>query len=151
LLADLARRINPAARRAADRAAMTFSELCDLYMLEGVAHKKAATLRADRGRIKSASWCRGNGQRPAGLDVVDLRKVQDVIAAGEWAENVQSSDWVGHAVAKALDLDVNVKRDKERIRSLLRTWTANRALRVERRLNESKGRERPVVVVGNRA
>jgi integrase len=52
LLGDVARKINPAAARRADREAMTFAALCDLYLAEGVAHKKASTIAADRGRME---------------------------------------------------------------------------------------------------
>ena len=49
-------RSRPAAirqRRARKSAkALTFSELIDLYLAEGVGHKKASTLKADRGRIE---------------------------------------------------------------------------------------------------
>jgi hypothetical protein len=51
LLGDVAKAIDPAAKRNADRQAITLSELCDLYLAEGAAHKKASTLKADRGRI----------------------------------------------------------------------------------------------------
>ncbi len=51
LLGDVSKGINPAAKRAADKQALTLSELCDLYLVEGVAHKRKSTLRADRGRI----------------------------------------------------------------------------------------------------
>jgi integrase len=42
---------DPAHRRTEERETLTLSDLCDLYLSEGVAHKKASTLRADRGRI----------------------------------------------------------------------------------------------------
>ena len=32
---------------------MTFGELIDLYLAEGIGHKKPSTLKADRGRIDS--------------------------------------------------------------------------------------------------
>ncbi|MDE3176811.1 MAG: AAA family ATPase [Pseudomonadota bacterium] len=85
-----------------------------------------------------------------GLHVADLRKVQDVVAAGEWAESVQSRDWVGHAVADALGLNADDKRDKARIKSLLRTWTASGALKRDRQFNAKEGRERPVIICGAR-
>ena len=85
-----------------------------------------------------------------GLHVADLRKVQDAVATGEWAENVQSKDWVGHAVAEALGLNADAKADKVRIKSLLYTWTKNGALTLKRQHDPVKRRERPVVVVGNR-
>jgi integrase len=52
LAGDIARGMDPAERRDADRAAMNFAELCNAYLAEGVAHKKASTLRVDRGRIE---------------------------------------------------------------------------------------------------
>jgi integrase len=52
LLGDIAKGVNPAERRAANRQALTISELCELYLNEGVAHKKQSTLRVDRGRIE---------------------------------------------------------------------------------------------------
>jgi hypothetical protein len=42
---------DPAQVRSAERRAMTVAELCDLYLTEGATHKKASTLKADRGRI----------------------------------------------------------------------------------------------------
>ena len=42
---------DPAERKSEERRAMTVAELCDLYLAEGAAHKKASTLKADLGRI----------------------------------------------------------------------------------------------------
>jgi integrase len=42
---------DPANRRMEECKTLTVADLCDLYLSEGVAHKKASTLRADRGRI----------------------------------------------------------------------------------------------------
>jgi integrase len=42
---------DPANTRKTERSAITVAELCDLYLAEGSTHKKASTLRADRGRI----------------------------------------------------------------------------------------------------
>ena len=80
----------------------------------------------------------------------DPCKVQDVVSSGEWAQNVQSKDWVGYAVAAALSLNADDKRDKAQIKSLLRTWIANGALKVKQNRDPDKRRDRPVVVVGNR-
>jgi site-specific recombinase XerD len=51
LLGAVAAGGDPAEVRSAERRALTISELADLYLAEGAAHKKASTLRADRGRI----------------------------------------------------------------------------------------------------
>jgi hypothetical protein len=51
LLGAVAAGNDPAEARSAERRALTISELCDLYLAEGATHKKASTLRSDRGRI----------------------------------------------------------------------------------------------------
>ncbi|MFL5223144.1 MAG: Arm DNA-binding domain-containing protein, partial [Microvirga sp.] len=51
LLGEVARGVDPADKREADNQAETVAQLCDLYLAEGVGHKKASTLKADRGRI----------------------------------------------------------------------------------------------------
>jgi site-specific recombinase XerD len=51
LLGAVAAGSDPAEARSAERRALTVAELCDLYLAEGAAHKKASTLKADRGRI----------------------------------------------------------------------------------------------------
>lgn len=83
-----------------------------------------------------------------GLSTADLRKVQDTIAASEWAENVQATNWAGHAVAQTLGLDVSNPGDKARIKTLLRTWIANGVLRVVRRRNDRQARDQSYIVVG---
>lgn len=85
-----------------------------------------------------------------GLHVSDLAKVQDAIAAGEWAENVQASNWAGHAVADALGLTVADKADKARVKSLLRSWLNSGALKVDRRHSARDGRQKPMIIVGKR-
>ena len=60
----------------------------------------------------------------------DLEAVQRRVASSEWRENPRAKDWVGIAVAEALNLDVNDSYNKAKIRQLLRTWIENGALRV---------------------
>lgn len=86
-----------------------------------------------------------------GLSVADLRKVQDRIAEGEHAENSQATNWVGHAIAEVLELDISNPADVARVKSLLRTWIGSGALRIETRRNIAKGRDQKFVVVGARA
>ena len=52
LLAEIAAGRDPAMARQEDREALTFGEPIDLYLTEGASHKKASTLKADRGRIE---------------------------------------------------------------------------------------------------
>jgi integrase len=51
LLGVIARGVDPSEQRNADRKAILVRELCDLYLAEGNAHKKAATIKSDIGRI----------------------------------------------------------------------------------------------------
>jgi hypothetical protein len=51
-LAEVIHGKDPAKEKIEAREAKTISEICDLYMLEGVSHKKASTLEIDKGRIK---------------------------------------------------------------------------------------------------
>lgn len=83
-----------------------------------------------------------------GLSGDQVRKVQDRIAAGEWAENEQAGNWAGHAVAEALELDLYGDGVRPRIKTLLRTWIKGGALKIERRRDMKKGRDKPFVVVG---
>jgi integrase len=52
LSGEVAKGFDPLERRQQDRNTITVAELCDLYLAEGVAHKKATTLRSDRARIR---------------------------------------------------------------------------------------------------
>lgn len=52
----------------------------------------------------------------------DVQAVQQAVAAGEWRENSQAKDWVGKAIAEALELDLAEPsvRAKELQRSLVK-------------------------------
>jgi hypothetical protein len=84
-----------------------------------------------------------------GLSASDLRKVQDVIRSGSWAENVQASNWAGYAISQALDLPDTSAADKQRLKDLLRAWVASGALKIDRQHDARNGRDKPVVVVGD--
>jgi len=76
-----------------------------------------------------------------------LEQVKQVIDGGEWRENMQSAQWAGHAVAQVLGLDADNKSDRGRIKSILRQWISNGALKIERRMDKTR-QERPFIVVG---
>jgi hypothetical protein len=85
-----------------------------------------------------------------GLHVSDLNKVQDRIASGEWAASAQASDWAGYAIAEVLGLDLHDSAAKARVKTLLRVWISDGALKIEPKYNTRNGRMRPMVVVGSR-
>ena len=63
---------------------------------------------------------------PDDVAASDLRAVQRAIASGRWRENSQAKQWAGHAVAAAMELDVETHKAK--IVALLKTWIGNGAL-----------------------
>jgi integrase len=52
VLGEVAKGRDPLAAQYADAEMITISELCDLYLNEGVSHKKPSTLRGDASRIR---------------------------------------------------------------------------------------------------
>jgi hypothetical protein len=84
-----------------------------------------------------------------GVETADLKRVQAAIAAGEWAENPQATNWAGFAVAAVMGWDADMKSDQQRIKSVLKTWIANKVLKIERKFSKRDGRERPFIVVGD--
>jgi AAA domain len=85
-----------------------------------------------------------------GVTVADLRAVQAIVAKGRFRQNAQANDWVGNAVAQAMNLDVAKKADRRRILRLLKTWTAN-GMFVAVEGEDEKRRKRSFVEVGERA
>jgi hypothetical protein len=72
----------------------------------------------------------------AGVTPAEFEKVAAAIQAGKWRKSSQAADWVGHAVAEALDLDLGDDRDRTKVRSLVRAWLKARTLVVVKRQNE---------------
>ena len=83
-----------------------------------------------------------------GLSLRDLYNVQQAIAGGEFGADVQAKDWAGQAVADVLGFDLDDTAHKARVKSLIKTWKANKALKVEKRTATS-GKERPFLIVGD--
>lgn len=83
-----------------------------------------------------------------GLSRRDLYNVQVAVDGKQLRESIQSPQWVGHTVAQVLSLNSDAKSDKSKIKTLLRTWIANGALRLER-ITDANGKSRPIVVVGS--
>jgi hypothetical protein len=84
----------------------------------------------------------------ANLTVGDLRKVQEAISAGgPWRANSQAKDWVGNVIAETLDLDLDSKHDKQRVKSQIKVWIKNGALK-ETTAKDSARRKKSFIVVG---
>lgn len=81
------------------------------------------------------------------VTAADLMAVQKAIHGKRYRASPQAKDWVGHAVAEALGLDIADKVVRARVSSLLKVWTKTGAL-TEVRVPDDKGRMRPAVEVG---
>lgn len=61
-------------------------------------------------------------------DVLEVLKDHHRVAAvrmvqsGEWREDIRASNWVGHAVAAAMELDLDNPKDKHTVKSVVRLW-----------------------------
>jgi hypothetical protein len=81
-----------------------------------------------------------------GVTTDDLYRVQKAIAAGEWRQSATSKGWAGSAVADVLGLDLDDLASKSRVKTLLKTWIENKALKVAQRPDESR-HDRPFIEV----
>jgi hypothetical protein len=86
----------------------------------------------------------------AGVTVSDLRAVQSIVARGRYRASPQAADWVGHAVAEALRLDLAKVNNKRKVTNLLKAWIASGALKKQVD-KDDKGNDRPFIVVGEPA
>jgi integrase len=91
LLAEAAAGRDPAMARQRERNAPTFDSLIDLYLTEGVSHKKASTLKADRGRIEHHLRPLLGKLRTDRIGRTETERMRNAVAAGKTAEKILSS------------------------------------------------------------
>ena len=75
--------LDPADKRNAARTAVSFAELCDDYLTEGVAHKKPSTIRADRGRISGHLKPLLGKKRAIAINRADIERLLSDVKAGK--------------------------------------------------------------------
>ena len=85
LLGEVTRGVDPASDKQADREAITIAELCDLYLAEGVAHKKTLTLQSDRGRIANHIKPLLGKKRVDAITCADIERLQIEVTKGKTA------------------------------------------------------------------
>lgn len=85
-----------------------------------------------------------------GVTARDAMAVQKIVgnAPDPMREDVRAKNWVGHAVAEALRLDVDKPEEKARIKSIVRKWLDTDVLRREMVPDARQGRDVAAVVVG---
>lgn len=116
-------------------------------------HNRAPAENADWYRLASVDLGNGVNEQGDSVGVAEpwsppdpfdgltgnhLYRVQLAVSEGSWRADIRAADWVGNAVASALSLDLDVKRDAARIKALLKTWVAEGALKVVERQNEAR-------------
>ena len=79
------------------------------------------------------------------VDVRDLGRVKNIVSEGEYREDVRAANWVGHAVAEALELDINEKGTRGKLKSVMRTWLANKEFKVVERIDPKSRKKRTFV------
>jgi hypothetical protein len=84
-----------------------------------------------------------------GIKPDDIFAIQEVVAAGEWRDSTQATNWVGNAVAEALHLDLSEPCGRATAKALIRSLLANGHLRTTRRRDASR-KERTFVEVGKK-
>jgi integrase len=92
LLAEVAAGCDPAAARQQDRKALTFGELTDLYLAEGVGHKKTSTLKVDRGRIEHHLRPLLGKLRANQISRTEIERMRNAVSAGRTAENSTTTE-----------------------------------------------------------
>jgi hypothetical protein len=75
-----------ATARQEDRKALSFAGLIDLYLSEGVGHKKASALKADRGRIDYHLRPLLGKLRADRIVRADVERMRNAVTAGKTAE-----------------------------------------------------------------
>ena len=88
-----------------------------------------------------------------GIKPKDALAVQRLVGEAEsndepYRSDVRAKNWIGAAVAKVLDLDLDKKHEKARAKAVAKQWLENDVLRHSTWLSKRDGREVPVVIVG---
>jgi hypothetical protein len=84
-----------------------------------------------------------------GITTAHLMRVQKAVGAGRWKESPQAKDWVGVAVAEALMMDAEDKKDKRRIAAMMREWIKNGLFEVVEDVDPKRREKKLFVVVLN--
>src|SRR5581483_8681738 len=92
LLAEVAAGRDPAMARVAERKALTFGELIDLYLAEGVGHKKPSTLKSDRGRIEHHLRPLLGKLRIDRISRADVERMRNAVTAGKTAQKIEDGE-----------------------------------------------------------
>jgi hypothetical protein len=77
-----------------------------------------------------------------------MHRVRTMAAEGAYRKDSRAGNWIGIAVAEVVGLDLDDEADRKQVRNILKTWFANRVLKVENREDEHR-HSKPFVAPGN--
>jgi RecA-family ATPase len=88
-----------------------------------------------------------------GVKAKDAMEMQKMVGAAAerdepYRQNIQAKQWVGHAAATVLQLDLDKPHEKARCKAIVKKWLETDVLRAETWPSKRDGRDVPVVVVG---
>lgn len=138
LLGEIARGIDPAKGRRGDRRAISFGELCELYLAEGVSHKKASTLRSDRGRIALHLKPLLGAKLVDAIARADIERLQVEVKAGKTAASSSTKRRAGSTATGGK----GVAAQCVALASTVFQFAVDRGLRAD---NPAKGIKKPPV------
>lgn len=81
---------DPAADRARKRTELTITQLCELYLKEGTANKKASTLAIDKGRIERHIVPLLGKRLVSEIDSRDIRRFMQDVAKGKTKADIKT-------------------------------------------------------------
>jgi AAA domain len=82
------------------------------------------------------------------ISPVQISKIRDKVAAGEWREDSQAKNWVGNVIAEILGVDLNDKPGRYGTKMIVRNLLNDGILMVVRRKDEQR-KEKGFVEIGN--
>jgi len=80
-----------------------------------------------------------------GITTAHLDRVIEKTRSGSYRESPQSPDWIGHAVAEVIDVDLEKNADRKRVNALIRSWLRTKALKVVEGKDKARRRVKFVV------
>jgi hypothetical protein len=86
-----------------------------------------------------------------GMTAAKMRECRKVVQGGAFRASAQSPDWVGYAVAKTLDIELdpkNPEHNKEgraKVKGVLKTWFRNKVLDTEEREDRTRQKRKFVI------
>jgi RecA-family ATPase len=88
-----------------------------------------------------------------GISAKDAMKAQRMVAEAHAGgdplrESSQSPRWAGLPIADMLGIDITEKKGRSKVSSILKTWVRTNVLAIEKVFDQKKGREVPVIIVG---